>query len=90
MRERTDKQKFTHRCNLAHEEDIIVRYIDSGWFVYCRRRFRQFLLASENHPTCKEVFKSTAAVRQERARHLQHYYWVVHPLVSVERAGNFL
>lgn len=77
--------KLVHRCHLPHEEDIIVRYIDSGWFVYYRRHFRQLMLANDRHPNCREVFKSTMAIRQERARHLQHYYWVVHPF-SVGRA----
>lgn len=77
--------KVNHKCTLPHEEDVIVRYIDSGWFVYCRRRFRNFLLANKKHPNCKDVLKSTDSIRNERARHLQHYYWIIHPF-SVGRA----
>lgn len=77
--------KTTHKCALPHEEDVIVRYIESGWFVYWRRRFRQLLLANKKHPQCKDFLKSADAIRQEKARQLQHYYWVVHPF-SIGRA----
>lgn len=71
--------KQVHHCTLPHEEDIIVRYIESGWFVYCRRAIKSWLLASPNHPHCREALRSLAAVRQERARHLRHYYYMIHP-----------
>lgn len=82
---RADKIHATHKCSLPHEEDIIVRYIESGWFVYFRRRFRQLLLASRRHPNCRDVLKSTDAIRHEKARQLQHYYYIIHPF-SVGRA----
>lgn len=76
---------IAHDCSLPKEEDILVSYIDSGWFVYQRRQFRQFLLVDKRHPFCRTVFKSPTAIRQERTRHLQHHYYMVHPF-SVGRA----
>lgn len=68
-----------HQCTLPPEEGIIVRYVDSGWFVHWRRKFRELLMVSETNPCSRAFLKSGAAIRQEKARHLQHYYYTVHP-----------
>lgn len=68
-----------HQCTLPPQEGIVVRYIDSGWFVNWRRRFREFLMVSETNPCSRAFLKSGAAIRREKARHLQHYYYIIHP-----------
>lgn len=68
-----------HQCTLPPQEGIIVRYIDSGWFVDWRRKWREFLMVSDTNPCSRAFLKSGAAIRREKARHLQHYYYMIHP-----------
>lgn len=44
-----------------------------------RRNFRKLLLVSPLRPDAKAVFKSTAHIRREEARHLKKYYYMIHP-----------
>lgn len=68
-----------HNCQLPVQEGIIVRYIDSGWFVDWRRKFRELLMVSETNPCSRIFLKSSASIRREKARHLQYYYYMIHP-----------
>lgn len=68
-----------HECTLPAEEDLIVRYIDSGWFVYFRRKFRQFLMVSEHHAGGRSYLKSGFTIEHEKARQLKFYYYMIHP-----------
>lgn len=74
--------KVKHVCKLPAQEDIIVRYIDSGIFVDFRRKIRQLMMVNPNHPCSKAFLRSMAAIRLEKARHLQHYYYIIHPFSS--------
>lgn len=76
---KVDKVLLAHQCHIPKDEHVTVRYIDSGFFVYFRRYFRKSLMVSKLHPGTKECFRSGWAIRREEARHLQHYYYVIHP-----------
>lgn len=68
-----------HNCTLPAQEGIIVRFIDSGWFVDWRRKWRELWMVSETNPCSRAFLKSGTAIRREKARHLQHYYYMIHP-----------
>lgn len=79
-----------HKCTLPKEERITVRYIDSGCFVYLRRQFRELLMVSRAHPGSFQCFKSHWTIRHEEERHLQNYYYVVHPFSVGRMYWQFL
>lgn len=68
-----------HHCELPPEEDIIVKYIDSGLFVFKRRIFRRWLIVDPLNYRSMAFLKSRAAIRYEQQRHLQYYYNTIHP-----------
>lgn len=76
---KSDGYELVHVCELPLKEDILVNYIEAGWFIMMRRRLKNLLLVSATNPRSKAFLKSSEAIREEKARHLQHYYWVVHP-----------
>lgn len=75
-----------HKCSLQPSEDIVVKYIYSGCFVEARRIFRRFLTVSDENANSKRVLKSHAAIREERARHLQQFYYIIHPFSAARSA----
>lgn len=68
-----------HECHLPPPEDTVVRYIDSGFCVNTRRKIRRLLTVSDTNVSSKNYLKSSAAIRQEKCRHLQYYYHMIHP-----------
>lgn len=71
--------EMKHECKLPPREDILVKYIDSGYFVDIRRSFRRWLMVSESNPRSKIYLKSSFAIRREKERHLQEFYFMIHP-----------
>ncbi|KAF5299414.1 hypothetical protein FQA39_LY11560 [Lamprigera yunnana] len=85
-----NKTEEHHKCRLPPSEDIIVQYIDNGLFVNTRRRFRRFLTVSDTNTRSKAFLRSLAAIREERARHLQNNYYMIHPFSDARTLWEFL
>ncbi|KAB0795056.1 hypothetical protein PPYR_11895 [Photinus pyralis] len=85
----TENVPVHNKCTLPPPEDIVVKYIYNGCFVETRRIFRRFLTVSEDNAFCKTVLRSSAAIREERARHLQQNYYIVHPFSAARSAWEF-
>lgn len=68
-----------HKCRLPTEDDLVSLYIDGGILVDFRRNFRKLHLVSPLRPDAKAIFKSTAHLRREEAKHLKKYYYMIHP-----------
>lgn len=68
-----------HKCVLPPHEDVIVRYISSGKFVYVRRYLKQLMLINEKFPITMQIFKSISVVRAEQERHLRKHLYMIHP-----------
>lgn len=76
-------EDMKHKCKLPQEEDILVKYIDSGYFVDFRRKFRGWLMVSESNPRSKMYLKSSFAIRKEKEVHLQDHYYMIHPFSQI-------
>lgn len=81
--------KKDHVCTLPPDDDIVVRYIDSGFLVETRRKLKRLLTVSETNPRAKNYLKSRHAIRQEKARHLKHYYYMLHPFSEARSIWEF-
>lgn len=68
-----------HICQLPPSEDVIVKYINSGGFVYLRRKLKKLMLVNEKLPTARFALKSDSSIRFEQERHLRKYYHMIHP-----------
>ncbi|CAH1377429.1 hypothetical protein MTP99_018826 [Tenebrio molitor] len=68
-----------HECSLPQDDELITLYINGGFFVDFRRKFRQYLMVSAANPESKAVLKSTAQIRLEESRHLRKFYHMIHP-----------
>lgn len=71
--------KEPHKCALPPKEDIIVTCINSGAFVYLRRRLKAVTLINENFPITMQLFKSNSIIRTQKDRHLRRHYYMIHP-----------
>lgn len=89
-REKVKKLRVDHHCQLPTQEEIIVRYIDTGWFVYMRRRIKSWMMVNPNHPYSKAFLKSDAAIAREKARHLQLHYYMIHPFSKARTTWEFI
>lgn len=78
-RKKKYRETLEHFCTLPPEEDVLVRYINSGYFVNLRRKIKNLLIVSEKNPRSQACLKSMASVRFEKKRHLQYYYYMIHP-----------
>lgn len=83
------KTILAHECSLPSGEDIIVRYINSGRLVDCRRIVRSWSIVSEKNPRSRSFLKSSSAIKQEKARHLQHHYRMIHPFSMLRAYWEF-
>lgn len=72
-----------NECSLSTTEDLVHFFINEGYFVYFRRKFRKILMLSPSNPECKMLLKSTAEIQKEELRHLCHYYHMIHPFSPV-------
>lgn len=84
------KKMLAHKCSLPPEEDIVVRYINSGNYVYLRRRFRNLLIVSEDNPRTIAFLKSSAAIKLEKRRHLHYHYHIIHPFSEGRAYWEFI
>lgn len=81
FRHKKDKKKILqHDCQLPNRhKNLLVQFIDSGYFVNLRRKIRSYVLCSENNPRSKMFLKSSATIYSEIQNHLQLYYYMIHP-----------
>lgn len=69
-----------HQCQLPDfHKNLLVQFINAGYFVNFRRKFHSLLICNEDNPRSKRFLKSSAAIYLEKQRHLQSHYHMVHP-----------
>ncbi|KAI4462300.1 i[[h]] channel isoform e [Holotrichia oblita] len=74
------KKSLEHDCQLPNRhKNLLVQFIDSGYFVDFRRKFRSYVICSENNPRSKIFLKSSATIYLEIQNHLQLHYYMIHP-----------
>ncbi|CAH1285388.1 unnamed protein product [Diabrotica balteata] len=76
-----EKTRNPHEeCQLViHDEKTVKHKIDSGIFIDTRRWIRTQLTISNVHPKTIIYYKSVSARRREENRHLNNYYYIIHP-----------
>lgn len=74
-----DKFALQHECTMPPPEDIVVKYIDSGFLVDLRRKFRRLMTVNESSQRTRNFLRSSVTIREERKRHLKRYYHMIHP-----------
>lgn len=89
-KDKVKKLRVEHHCQLPTQEEIIVRYIDTGCFIYLRRRIKSWLIVNPYHPYSKAFLKSDAAIAREKSRHLQLYYHMIHPFSKARTTWEFI
>lgn len=74
------RKSLQHQCQLPDSrKNLLVQFIDSGYFVDLRRKFRGFLICSDKNPRSQLFLKSSAGIYFEVQNHLQFYYHMIHP-----------
>ncbi|KAK9883306.1 hypothetical protein WA026_001486 [Henosepilachna vigintioctopunctata] len=68
-----------HKCILNYEPNTVDYHVTSGIFVQLRRFFRKSIVISERDPRTKAYLKSITSIILEEKRHLEHFYYMIHP-----------
>lgn len=68
-----------HNCTLPPEEDVLVTFINDGYFVLLRRKIKRYFLIDEHCGHTKENIKSKYSLEREKKNHLKNHYFMIHP-----------
>ncbi|KAK9883305.1 hypothetical protein WA026_001485 [Henosepilachna vigintioctopunctata] len=68
-----------HKCILNFEPNTVDYHVTSGVLVPLRRFFRKSIVISARDPRTKAYLKSITSIILEEKRHLEHFYYMIHP-----------
>ncbi|KAJ8967634.1 hypothetical protein NQ314_002753 [Rhamnusium bicolor] len=63
------------KCEIKEKNDLD----NSTKTTRCFKNIQKFITISAENPRCFECFRSDVSIREEQDRHLNSYYYMIHP-----------